>query len=227
MSGFRIDSGHVWCTSSAIDIVDAAAAIVVAVDRNGYVASTIGSCSLIGFSIDLGSMMNCAQRQRPFVTDPEINANHTPQKKPSQNGTHENIVLDAYQMAAAQIRRRQRRHVQLLVQPLVAAARPDFAARNHRQLAAFLLHLAAARQILNRFGERRPGGAQRDIAAVVHAGGDANRFARHVAAAVEGDTAAHQAAADAADAQAVFDIAAERLLCAEREGGQDEFGCGD
>lgn len=50
MSGFRIDSGHVLETSELLFL-------------KGYVAIVMGSCSLISFSIDLGSMMNCSENE--------------------------------------------------------------------------------------------------------------------------------------------------------------------
>lgn len=115
-------------------------------------------------------------------------------------------------MTAAQIRRRQRRHIQLLILPFVPGARSDFAACNDRQLAAFLLHLTAARQILYRLGQGGLRAAQRHIAAVVHVRRDGNRFAGHVAATIEGDATPNQTAADATDAQPMFDVAFEGLL---------------
>lgn len=163
----------------------------------------MGNCSLIGFSMDLGSMMNCD------VGHEKIN-----RRKPREKiiHTYKHIVLDFNQMATAQIGRRQRRHVQLLVLPLIGGARPDLSPRNDRQLTALLLHLFAARQILYGLGEGGLGAAYGHVAAVLHVRRDGNGLAGHVAAAIEGDATADEAAAHAADAQPVFDVAFEGVL---------------
>ena len=63
--------------------------------------------------------------------------------------TYEDVVLDSDDVAAAEVGRRQRRHEQLLVLPVVRLARPDLAPADGRQLPRLRLHDLAPGDVLD------------------------------------------------------------------------------
>jgi len=60
------------------------------------------------------------------------------------------VVLNPDEVASPQVGGRQRRHIELLVQPLVFFSRLDFASGEGGQLPGFRLHDFAPGQVLNR-----------------------------------------------------------------------------
>lgn len=60
------------------------------------------------------------------------------------------VVLNPDEVASPQVSRWQRRHIQLLVEPLVFFSRLDFASGEGGQLPGFCLHHFAPGEVLNR-----------------------------------------------------------------------------